>query len=400
MADVIADRYGSTGPPHSASQMVERGILMVFGVLRLGVVVQILASAVFVHMPLLSWVMAVLVVGWSATWFSVVWRRGTFANCPWWWGAIDVASGVASLVVMGLVLPREWVIGTWHAWAYGYASTVSPSVPAWLRLGSELASRWAAIGISLGMAVIYAIVVVPGNMSLLATGVINGFSFVIFATVAAILCPTARRIAGVADDDRERAVRLAAELERAKFQFHIHNVTGLLTHLASDDTPDAILPSLRAQALREANRLRQDVLMPTKGSPGPTSKTARTLEEIVVESLSGFGHLPLEVRTALARHVLLSPDEALVLKSAMIALLYNVQFHAGATQVVVHADCDETSWEVSVCDDGVGFDPARTSYGFGLRNQVISSAQEQGMSVEIQSRPGEGTYVFIRGTRR
>ena len=380
--------------------MVERGVLLIFGVLRLGVVVQILASVVFVRLPLASWGMAVVVVGWSAIWFAVVWRRGSFADCPWWWGGIDVASSVASLVVMGLALPPEWMIGTWYAWSYGYTATVVPTVPAWLQLGGEVRTRWAAIGISLAMAVTYAAVVLPGNRNLLATGVINGFSFVIFATVAAILCPTARRIAQVADEDRDRAVRLAAELERAKFQFHIHNVTGLLTHLASDDTPDSILPSLRAQALREAVRLRNEALLPANGATAAEPGTVATLEEVVVEALSGFGHLPLEVRTALARRVRLGPDEALVLQSAMIALLYNVQFHARATQVVVHADCDDGAWEVSVCDDGVGFDPATTTYNFGLRNQVVGSAEDNAMTVAIESRPGEGTCVIIRGARR
>jgi len=68
-----------------------------------------------------------------------------------------------------------------------------------------------------------------------------------------------------------------------------------------------------------------------------------------------------------------------------------------ASEVVVHADRHGDTWEVSVCDDGVGFEPEATPFGFGLSSQVTESARRHGMSVEVVSRPGEGTCVFIRG---
>jgi len=166
-----------------------------------------------------------------------------------------------------------------------------------------------------------------------------------------------------------------------------------LVQLAHDDTPAEILPSLRAQAIQEANRLRHDVLL----SPDIGTTQARTISDVVAASLVGFGQLPIEVRTALARDVRLDAEEALVLQSALISLLYNVQFHAQAHEVVVHADHGDGMWEVSVSDDGVGFDPGTTAYGFGLQNQVLDSARSKGMDVEITSSPGEGTYVVIRG---
>ncbi|MCL1840863.1 MAG: hypothetical protein FWF75_03805, partial [Propionibacteriaceae bacterium] len=84
-----------------------------------------------------------------------------------------------------------------------------------------------------------------------------------------------------------------------------------------------------------------------------------------------------------------------ILRSALISLLYNVQFHAHATEVVVHTDCQNGRWEVSVCDDGTGFDPQNTTYGFGLQSQVLDSAHQAGMTVHITSHPGEGTCVYI-----
>jgi signal transduction histidine kinase len=127
---------------------------------------------------------------------------------------------------------------------------------------------------------------------------------------------------------------------------------------------------------------------------------ASTLEQVVLSAVTGFGHLPLEIRTALGRTIRINPLDATILRSAIISLLYNVQFHARAREVVVHTDCDASVWEVSICDDGIGFDPESTHFGFGLQNQVLDATRRAGMSVEIVSRPGEGTCVYIRGKVR
>ena len=149
-------------------------------------------------------------------------------------------------------------------------------------------------------------------------------------------------------------------------------------------------------ASQEVDRLRRGVL--SSAEEGAECGQV-ALVHVVDASLAGFGELPVEARTALARDVRLDEDEALALQSALVSLLYNVQFHAHASEVVVHADCVDDAWEVSVCDDGVGFDPATTSYGFGLQSQVIDSLKGKGMAVEVASRPGEGTCVVIRGRR-
>jgi signal transduction histidine kinase len=228
---------------------------------------------------------------------------------------------------------------------------------------------------------------------------------VIFAAAAAVGAINLRRLGRTADANAAQAAKLAARLEREKYHFYVHNATGLLAHFGLDDIPPEILPALRHQALQESNRLRADFLAdPANGpaSPDDTPDDDPTLDEAVRASVAGFEHLPLAVRTALARGVRLPRDEALALQTAVVSLLYNVQFHAGpgVTEVVVHADAQGDSWEVSVCDDGKGFDPEVTRLGFGLGKQVIESARSKGMAVEVKSTPGEGTCVFIRGARR
>ncbi len=387
----------ATHPHMDATAMVERVILLTYGVLRVGVVTQMLAAAVtnvFTRqMQTGSLAMTLVSVTWSIGFFIVAIHRRSFLKVPLWCGVVDVLIAIATLVVMATILPDGWQVGTWHSWDYAYAAVAVPTAPAWLR------SRAGAIAVAVGASSVYAVTVVPHVVSLTSTVVINAVSFVIFASIGAILCPAVRKLARTAEENAERAVRLAAELEQTKYRFHIHNATGLLARLASNDTPGDLLPSLRTQALAEVNRLRHEAL----GSPGQAwgerGESPTTLERVAHVATAGFGHLPLEVRTTLGRDVLLTCDEALALESALISLLYNVEFHAHASEVVLHVDAGDDWWEASVCDDGIGFDPDVTSYGFGMQSQVLDSAQRLGMTVTIESQPDEGTCVSIRGKR-
>lgn len=85
------------------------------------------------------------------------------------------------------------------------------------------------------------------------------------------------------------------------------------------------------------------------------------------------------------------------MQAALIALLYNVQFHAQASEVTIHADLTGDIWEVTVTDDGVGFDPDNARLGFGLRVQVIDSLERNDIAVRLESRKGEGTCVTMTG---
>jgi len=381
------------GEPSASSQsVVEWAILVIFSILRICATIQTAASAIGYgvkeELPVGSLIMSVVAVVWSVFFLVGSIRRGSFAAIPQWWGIIDISVCVLCLGVTGLVLPREWLVGSWHGWAYSYTALVSSTVPGWLQ------SRNKCIGVAVGIAAIYLTTALPGNLDSFMTPATNSISYIVFITCGAIMCPAVRRMAAVSDENRDRALQLTAALEQAKYQFHIHNVTGLMAQLIRDDTPQEILPLLREQASQEVNRLRHDIL--SSGEVAPTS-SVKTVDQVVNSSLAGFGELPIEARTALGRDVRLNSDEALVLESALISLLYNVQFHAQASEVVVHADSGDDFWEVSVCDNGVGFDPSTTSYGFGLQSQVVDSASNKGMTVEITSHPGEGTCVVIRG---
>ena len=389
---------GHSGGPMSTTRMVEASFVVVLGALRAGFLVQLGVSASFllredgVHAAV--WTTMALAYAASVALFVTAIRRGTFRDVPVWLGALDIAVALAALAVSGAVMPAEWQIGSWLVWAPAFASPVAATVPAWLR------NPWVAVGVGGGLiGAVYAASIAPGNRHQLLAVIENGTSYVLFAAMAAFLLIVMRRLARVSDANRVEAARLAGELEAARYRAHVHDAAGLLAHLARDDTPADLRPALQEQAVHASNRLRNEILNPlAPASPSGTAPRVR-LDEVVASAIAGFSHLPLEVRTALARDVTLSRETAAVLEPALVSLLYNVQYHAKASEVVVHADADADTWEVSVSDDGIGFDLLATPRRFGLQEQVLGAAHGQGLSVDIASAPGEGTLVTISGRR-
>jgi signal transduction histidine kinase len=76
--------------------------------------------------------------------------------------------------------------------------------------------------------------------------------------------------------------------------------------------------------------------------------------------------------------------------------LTNVAKYAGAKKVKVTVLARDSSAEIEVADDGVGFDPAAasaTAHGLaGMRFRVRSAQGE----LKIRSRPGHGTVICAR----
>lgn len=62
-----------------------------------------------------------------------------------------------------------------------------------------------------------------------------------------------------------------------------------------------------------------------------------------------------------------------------------------------HADHEDETWELTVHDNGVGFDGGKASFGFGLREQVFSALERGNLSVTLTSASNAGTLVTIMG---
>ena len=92
----------------------------------------------------------------------------------------------------------------------------------------------------------------------------------------------------------------------------------------------------------------------------------------------------------------LPPEAVYRIREAVRSALQNVRLHAQASEVVVYATADRSSWLVSVHDDGRGFDTAGPR-SLGLNQVVVAAMEEIGAHVSIESTPGQGTLIEISG---
>jgi signal transduction histidine kinase len=73
--------------------------------------------------------------------------------------------------------------------------------------------------------------------------------------------------------------------------------------------------------------------------------------------------------------------------------------HARTREAWVVAEGQQNGVVVSVADHGCGFDPVTIKPGLGITRSLRDRMASVGGEVEIDSRPGEGTYVEIRWAR-
>ncbi|WP_314686720.1 hypothetical protein [uncultured Bifidobacterium sp.] len=370
-----------------ARLVIERPLGTMLGVFHAGLVIQLVLCCVSLsRRDDVSWdvwmltALAIVSAG-SICWWVL--SKGTY-RVPVPLGAADLLVAVSSLVVLGIRLPRDAQIGDWNVWAPANADLTVATLPAWI------VSIPVAFIVGAAVAGLYVAVVLPGNTALVLSVVMNAVSYLVFVVAAVIILDVARRMAEQVERSHADAVRLAGQLRLDRYLFHMHNASGLLARLSRDDTPPVLLAPLRVQAAREASRLREAMTMEASTGPG-----TRSLGEVVDEAAAGFGQLPIEVNDLLGRHVMLPLHQAMAVQMALITVLYNVEFHAYATEVTIHAEDHGSWWEVSVVDDGVGFDISTVPPGFGLRHQVVEPLAAEGLTVDIESRPGEGTSVTI-----
>ncbi|WP_194904117.1 hypothetical protein [Catenulispora rubra] len=318
------------------------------------------------------------------------------------WGWADAVVAVAVLLAQPAFITRADATGSWTAW--GFALTLDSAAGAAIvfRRRREVVAAVAPLS-GVYLATMFPVAI---GASARITVVSNTFAYVGFAVLARLLVGYLRRLALDAEIARDAAAAGAAQGARLRHlqaqRLLLHDNIGLLRLLAQPDLPPELAGPLRGQALELANRVRrflddlhtEPAPRPPAGPGGPVPLT-----DAVYAAVDGFGDLPLELSVDLAADVHVVPAAAAALTGALATLLANVRLHADARLVVVHADADELAgwWEVTVHDDGRGFDPAVTPLGFGLREQVTGVLTRHDVSTLIGSEPGDGTSVTLRG---
>lgn len=154
----------------------------------------------------------------------------------------------------------------------------------------------------------------------------------------------------------------------------------------------ALMRETAAENLAEAR-----AMVAARQPVGLDSQTLEAALDRVASRLGGELGVPVDT-AVLGTPATLSNDLQICLLRTAQEALANVRRHAGAGHVRVTleytraADGSPGPVELSVTDDGVGFDPGRPSPGNGLAN-MRHRAGDAGGVLEVDSAPGRGTRV-------
>jgi signal transduction histidine kinase len=198
---------------------------------------------------------------------------------------------------------------------------------------------------------------------------------------------------------RQRLVS-AQDEERRRLERNLHDGAqqqlvalavqlGLAQRLAENESPNVseLLGRLQTQSTEALDNLRDlargiyPPLLADQGLAAALSAQARKAP------------LPVEVQSdGLDRY---DQEAEAAVYFCCLEALQNVAKYAGATKARVRLTTDAGELSFEVTDDGKGFDSERVHLGSGLQNMADRLAALGG-SIEVRSRPGQGTTVLGR----
>lgn len=309
--------------------------------------------------------------------------------------AVDVVLVAAVVALEPLFSSPADRVGTWTAWGFAAVTVAGLSAGAGLRRGLLVAVA------ALLLSGVYLAVSLPATWGrgMTTTALVNSVAILGFAAAAWVFVRFVRELALLADEARAEAVAAARNAELERQRMLLHDQATVLNWLSHTGLDPAMELALRDQAGRASQQIRAFLAAEPAPAHTVTGPEDQLLLRDVVATVAGeFHDLPLTLNVDLVRDQRLDMAVAAALAAALNTLLHNVRRHAQATSVVIHGDqLTDARWELTVQDDGVGFDPAAARRGYGLRVQAGEALGAAGLGVAVDSGIGEGTRVAITG---
>lgn len=382
------DRLTAQSWARDASEVAERGMMIIFVMTRLVIMASIILATPSILGNTRSAPMTIILGGsalaYSALMIIAAIKQRELRAAPW--GYADVAVCCVALVGSAVLFPQFADGGPAAGWAGPYAVNAAAASGVWTRRYVRSLVAPCLVG---GVYLFSCLVLSSGRKDYPA---IAGFVLVCtaFGIAAAAFAYFWRHLARTSDEYRDILVRE----EKKRADLNIHPIIGLLRALADPETRAGQLPGLRSEAAFATGQLREFLKVPP-GLPARDAGSARQLEQVLREASAGLTGIRVVRNIGLARSVDLSPELATAMQDALRVLLMNVTLHANATKLVMHASADDQSWEVTVHDNGQGFESVPASFGYGLGTQVIDELGRHGVNVIVWSRPGEGCLITM-----
>jgi signal transduction histidine kinase len=214
------------------------------------------------------------------------------------------------------------------------------------------------------------------------------------------------RVANLALTDEPQLTGLAAlteAAERARAARDIHDglaqelwlaklaAAGLEANPSLDADARSLCADLR-HAIEKALAEARNAITAMRSLDVPSPPVGELLKRHVHEFSDRFG-IRVECEVPDAPRV--QPRVAIELLRVVQEALNNVRKHARPGRAVVRLEERRSHMVLSIRDDGVGFDPAIASGGYG-RQSMHERAQAIGGRLTITSAPGRGTSVTLR----
>jgi signal transduction histidine kinase len=281
----------------------------------------------------------------------------------------------------------------------------------WALPDSLVVAVVAATTLSVGVGLVAYFGFHSGLAAVLAQSVASlGFSLLLGYWISRIVEQSAGRRAVIAELEETRAelaevshrAGMLAERERLAREIHdtlaqgFTSVVVLLELAESEVDTDPAAARRRLATARDTARQNLAEARSLVAALSPADLQVAPLPEAVGRLVNRFGRetgLPAEFTVAGTPRALAANQEVVLLRSAQEALA-NVRKHAGACRLAVRLRFCDPGAELTVTDDGAGFDPDAATPGFGLAG-MRRRVGEIGGSLSIHSGP-TGTVVEVR----
>jgi signal transduction histidine kinase len=304
---------------------------------------------------------------------------------------VELATGMTGLLIMAAAThPDDRTTSMNWMLPYTVGATAGFSI-------AEIdAERFGGVGV---LSATYLATAVAGaeSRSASTTAIANAASYPGFFAVAESVVRILRRTFRALDQARRQSAERGEQLSVARQQAAVEqerNRQFRLIHDSALQTLEVVAADLhadpervRAQAKVESARLRRALT----GTGDGTGDLAQGLAELAEEA-DALGLVCSWTSSAEASPP--APATEALLHAAREAIR-NVMKHAETAAVVVRAVDLAEGVQVTVRDQGVGFDPEAVVDGFGLRQSVAARVAEVGGTAEIWSRPGRGVRVTL-----
>lgn len=205
-----------------------------------------------------------------------------------------------------------------------------------------------------------------------------------------------------------QAQMLAVSEERQRLARNLHDAVN--QSLFSAGLIAEVLPRLWDRDQEEARRSLKDLRRLTRGAQAemrallaelrPSTLTDSSLGDLL--SLLGTalsGRLNIPVTVTVSGEFTLPAKVQIAFYRVCQEALYNIAKHAKASEVEINLDKSDSLVELSIHDNGQGFDLGQTfsgHYGLSMMREHAEAVQAR---LSITSQPGQGTDLTIRWTK-